>query len=212
MPTRAYARSSPPLTVTLTVGSGRGAGPACTLPSSIENLLPWQVQLIVPSLTEVTGHPWCVQIEENPRKSPFVGWVTTTWASGKISPPPTGTPEAGPSTLSAPAPDLPPAPGAVVPPLPEPPEPPEPPHAASSGSARPRPAAPVRARRRVIPSAPRPLPVRRLAHHFSPLATRRRAALFLTGRSGSGAFFGATGRPGCLASLPSSSGARNCPV
>lgn len=71
----------PPVTVTCLASSPEGAGGATTEPSSIENLLPWHEQLIEPSSTLVTGQLSCVQIAENARKSPSVGWVTTTFAS-----------------------------------------------------------------------------------------------------------------------------------
>ncbi len=46
-----------PLTVIGVSGRGDGAGPPTTLPSSIENMLPWQVQLMVPSVTLSSGQP-----------------------------------------------------------------------------------------------------------------------------------------------------------
>jgi hypothetical protein len=46
----------PPETVTLASLSGAGAGGFTTDPSSMEYLLPWHWQLIVPPVTEVTGH------------------------------------------------------------------------------------------------------------------------------------------------------------
>ncbi|CAM5346852.1 hypothetical protein SALBM311S_01764 [Streptomyces alboniger] len=54
------------------------------------NLLPWQVQLMVPSETLATGHCACVQMFEKPLNSPCLGWVTTISSSLKILPPPTG--------------------------------------------------------------------------------------------------------------------------
>src|SRR5690606_6193531 len=71
-------------------GSGVLAGPSTTAPSATANLLPWQLQLIVPSTTSVTGHPWWVQVAENARNSPGLGWVTTTSCSRNTAPPPTG--------------------------------------------------------------------------------------------------------------------------
>ena len=73
----------PPLTVTSTSPSGAVAGPPWTEPSSMENLLPWHGQLIVPSATDETGQPWWVQIAEKPLNSPSAGCVTTTFSSLK---------------------------------------------------------------------------------------------------------------------------------
>jgi hypothetical protein len=53
-------------------------------------LLPWQLQLIVPSATSVTGHPWWVQVAEKARNCPGAGCVTTTSCSANTVPPPTG--------------------------------------------------------------------------------------------------------------------------
>ena len=58
-------------------GSGSVAGGLVTEPSSMENLLPWQLQLIVPSLTEATGQRMWVQILLNALYVPFFGWVIT---------------------------------------------------------------------------------------------------------------------------------------
>ena len=44
---------------------------------------------MVPSATSFTVHPACVQVDENPLKSPAAAWVTTT--SPTMSPDPTGT-------------------------------------------------------------------------------------------------------------------------
>src|SRR3954447_976519 len=79
-----------PLTVISTDGSGLVAGPPCTLPSVIEKLLLWQGQLMTPSVTLFTAHPWWVQVAENALNSPAVGWVTTTLLSAKTFPPPSG--------------------------------------------------------------------------------------------------------------------------
>ena len=65
-----------PWTCTVRAGNGRVAGPLTTEPSVIENLLPWQLQLIV-SVTVATGQAACVQIEENALNAPAVGWVIT---------------------------------------------------------------------------------------------------------------------------------------
>lgn len=78
-----------PETVTVLAGSGLGAGPACTDPSVIENLLPWHGQFIVPPATLVSMQPWWVQILENALKLPELGWVTTK--SLPIVPSPTAT-------------------------------------------------------------------------------------------------------------------------
>ena len=45
---------------------------------------------MTPSSTDVTGHPWWVQIAENALYVPDSGWVTTYFSS-RITPPPTGT-------------------------------------------------------------------------------------------------------------------------
>ena len=74
-----------------TEGSAEGAGPLCTLPSVMENVLPWQGQTITPPCTPDTVQPWWVQIAENALNSPAVGWVTTTVGLSSTTPPPTGT-------------------------------------------------------------------------------------------------------------------------
>src|SRR5580765_5467221 len=51
-----------------------------------------------------TWQPWWVQVALNALKVPAVGWVTTTFWSLKILPPPAGTAEAGPRSAPAPAP------------------------------------------------------------------------------------------------------------
>lgn len=56
----------------------------------MENLEPWQGQLMVPSLTVETRHWAWVQTAEKALNSPSSGWVTTTFRSLKIVPPPTG--------------------------------------------------------------------------------------------------------------------------
>ena len=77
-------------TVARKPSSAKVAGPASTSPFSIENLLPWHSQLIVPSETLDTTQPWCVQIAVKHLNSPALGWVTTTSSSAKIAPPPMG--------------------------------------------------------------------------------------------------------------------------
>ena len=67
----------PPATVTFASGSGRVAGPFCTLPSSIENLLPWHWQLIVPpsiagDRAALVGADLAERLE-----LPGLGWVIT---------------------------------------------------------------------------------------------------------------------------------------
>lgn len=79
-----------PLTVIFFAGSGDCAGPCFTLPSATANLLPWQGQLMVPPVTVETVHPSWVHTAENALKSPFAGWVTTTFLSLKTFPPPSG--------------------------------------------------------------------------------------------------------------------------
>ena len=87
---------SSPATV---IGTSRRADVAGPLlrpsPFSMENLLPWQSQLMVPSETLATRQPWWVQTAENALNSPAVGWVTTTFWSAKIVPPPTSMSEVG---------------------------------------------------------------------------------------------------------------------
>jgi hypothetical protein len=80
-----------PDTVTFTEGSAVGAGPPCTLPSAMENVLPWQGHTMTPFWTPATVQPWCVQTAENALNSPAFGWVTTTGADCRTTPPPTGT-------------------------------------------------------------------------------------------------------------------------
>src|SRR5687768_3778039 len=79
-----------PSTVISFASSGLVAGPFFGEPSSIENLLPWQVQLIVPPSTPATGQPWCEQVALNALKLPALGWVTTTPWAAKTLPPPSG--------------------------------------------------------------------------------------------------------------------------
>ena len=80
-----------PETVICFGGQRLGApGRRATEPSVMLNLLPWQGQLMVPSATLLTVQPWWVQIAEKALKSPASGWVTTTFWSLKILPPPTG--------------------------------------------------------------------------------------------------------------------------
>src|SRR6478735_4664461 len=94
----------------------------------------------------VTTHCWWVQIALKALKSPWVGWVTTTFSLVKIFPPPTGISEVlaiGPLEVVPPEPpalsELPPA------------EPPEP-HAASRGTPTPSPTnPPITARREASP-------------------------------------------------------------
>src|SRR5687768_6397154 len=68
---------APPSTVTGTGGSGFGAGPPDTEPSATLNLLPWQLQLMVPFLTSLTVQPACVQIAEKALMVPACGCVST---------------------------------------------------------------------------------------------------------------------------------------
>ena len=49
-------------TVVLNSSSGELAGGLATDPSAMSNLLPWHLQLMVPSLTDLTFHPSCVQV------------------------------------------------------------------------------------------------------------------------------------------------------
>src|SRR5580658_9073036 len=80
-------------------GSGLGAGPATTAPVAIANLEPWHGQSMVPSATWLHRQPTCVQTALNPLNTPLAGWVTTTFASVKTIPPPTGISEAWPSRV-----------------------------------------------------------------------------------------------------------------
>ena len=66
-----------PATVTSASGNGLVAGPVCTLPSSIENWLPWHWQLILPPSIWVTGQLWWVQILLKALNFPRVGCVIT---------------------------------------------------------------------------------------------------------------------------------------
>ena len=85
-----YARLiESPETVIFSSASGNVAGPCSTSPFSMEYLLPWQSQLMVPSETLDTRQPWWLQIAVKHLNSPSVGWVTTTSSSAKIVPPPT---------------------------------------------------------------------------------------------------------------------------
>ena len=88
-----------PSTATLTAGSGRCAGPLVGLPSLMLKWLPWNGQTICPLSIEPTGLPWWVQTAEKPLNWPAAGCVTTTFASVKILPPPTGTSDTGPRTV-----------------------------------------------------------------------------------------------------------------
>src|SRR5580692_8525055 len=80
----------PSATVIGAAGSAVGAGPATTAPSVILNLEPWQGQSMVPSATWLHRQPTCVQTALKALKTPLVGCVTTTLASVKTMPPPTG--------------------------------------------------------------------------------------------------------------------------
>ncbi len=85
-----YARLiESPETVIFSSASANVAGPSSTSPVSMEYLLPWQSQLMVPSETLDTRQPWWLQIAVKHLNSPSVGWVTTTSSSAKIVPPPT---------------------------------------------------------------------------------------------------------------------------
>jgi hypothetical protein len=79
-----------PLTLIVSLGSGRGAGPPTTAPVAMLYWLPWQGQSMVPLLTWLTVQPMWVQMALNALKSPADGWVTTTLGPLKIVPPPTG--------------------------------------------------------------------------------------------------------------------------
>src|ERR1700722_5367817 len=91
-------------------GSAVGAGPATPAPLVILNLEPWQGQSMVPSATWLQRQPTWVQIALKALKTPLAGWLTTTLASVKITPPPSGMSAVWPSTV---APE--PAAGAAVP-------------------------------------------------------------------------------------------------
>src|SRR5436305_416790 len=170
---------------------GLSPGPATfTDPSVIEYRLPWHGQLIVPSLTSLTGQPWWVQTAENALKVPAVGWVTTTdWLM--TVPPPTGTSDF--FVVNVPPPPVLPVPP-VLPPLPpvEPePEPGSPLllHAASTAAA-PVPAAPVSTARRVVSLIPFP-PIRNTTGHLrirrsGPVRFRRNARAALSGPRSAG--------------------------
>src|SRR5436305_2218902 len=82
--------------------SGARAGPAATPPVVTLNLEPWQGQLMVPWPTLLTRHCMWVQTALKAWKSPAVGWVTTTRASVKTLPPPTGMSVVLPSTVPPP--------------------------------------------------------------------------------------------------------------
>ena len=90
-------------TVTDFAGSADVAGPCLTSPVAMSNWLPWQAQLMTPSLTLVTVQPWCVHTAENALYSPSVGWVMTTLADSMIVPPPTGMSAFLARSLAAPA-------------------------------------------------------------------------------------------------------------
>src|SRR5277367_6087540 len=89
----------PSATVIGAAGSAVGAGPATTAPSVILNLEPWQGQSMVPSATWLHRHPTWVQIALKALKTPLDGWVTTTLASVKTVPPPSGMSAVRPSTV-----------------------------------------------------------------------------------------------------------------
>src|SRR6204780_4252240 len=90
----------PSATVIGAAGSAVGAGPATTVPSVILNLEPWQGQSMVPSATRLHRHPTWVQTALKALKTPLAGWVTTTLASVKITPPPSGMSAVRPSTVA----------------------------------------------------------------------------------------------------------------
>ena len=79
-----------PWTVIRLSSRGLSAGGFTTEPSAILNLLPWHGQLIVPPDTVSTLHPRWVHAAEYALNSPCAGWHTTTSASLKTLPPPTG--------------------------------------------------------------------------------------------------------------------------
>src|SRR5206468_4735434 len=54
------------------------------------NRLPWQGQSIVPPLTCVTRHPWCVHTAEKPWTAPLESRVTTSLRAAITTPPPRG--------------------------------------------------------------------------------------------------------------------------
>src|SRR5215212_7092430 len=105
---------------------------------------------MVPDPTLARMHPSWVQVAEKPSNLPFAGWVTTTFCSLRITPPPTGT------SLVATSPS---ADGAWLLPFPVLPEVAEdswavvpgdpPPQPAKMGRLSPPTAAPARAQRRV---------------------------------------------------------------
>jgi hypothetical protein len=97
----------PSATVIGAAGSAVGAGPATTAPSVILNLEPWQGQSMVPSATWLHRHPTCVQIALKALKTPLAGWVTTTLASVKTMPPPSGMSAVRPSTVPPEPPERP---------------------------------------------------------------------------------------------------------
>src|SRR3954469_7239702 len=78
--------TSPSLTDTATGGSGRGAGPPRTLPVAASKRLPWHGQLMAPSATLSTTHPWWVQTEENAWTSDPLR-VSTTAGLSRTMPP-----------------------------------------------------------------------------------------------------------------------------
>ena len=79
-----------PATVTVFGANGLSAGPLMTEPSTALNSLPWQGQSMVPSATFDTVHCLCVHTALNALNSPAFGCVTTTFASLRTTPPPTG--------------------------------------------------------------------------------------------------------------------------
>src|ERR1700754_5196126 len=91
-----------PWTVTSRAVNARVAGPLRGGPSSSENLLPWQLQLIVPPSTPAIGPPWWVKTAPKPWHLPSVGWLPTICVAGNNAPPPTGTSLALPTTCPPP--------------------------------------------------------------------------------------------------------------
>src|ERR1700722_4337977 len=89
----------PSATVIGAAASAVGAGPAPTPPALILNLGPWQGQSMVPSATWLQRQPTWVQIALKALKTPLAGWVTTTLASVKTVPPPSGMSAVWPSTM-----------------------------------------------------------------------------------------------------------------
>ena len=65
--------------------------------------------MMTPFDTSLTVHPWWVHTAENALNWPAVGWVTTTFWSAKIVPPPSGM-----SAVVASGPEPPPPPDVSV--------------------------------------------------------------------------------------------------